>query len=193
MKYDNLTFKEHLASFKNVQRDELYKLSSEIAPLDGLILEFGVATGHSINLIAGYFAPRSVYGFDSFEGLPESWNGMGEGTFACSVPDVIDNVILIKGLFQDILDDFVLQHAGAKISYLHIDSDLYSSCKYVLETLDHMIIPGTIIQFDELCGYASWEDHEFKAFNEYLETSGKDCEIIASDHTSFEQVVCKII
>lgn len=193
MKYDRSTFKEHLASFKNVPRDELYKLSSEIAPSDGLILEFGVASGHSINLIAEHLAPRTVYGFDSFEGITESWNGMGPGAFACPVPDVSDNVVLVKGLFQDVLDDFVLQHTGAKIAYLHIDSDLYSSCKYVLETLDHMIIPGTIIQFDELCGYGTWEDHEFKAFNEYLETSGNDCEIIACDHTTFQQVICKIV
>ena len=42
------------------------------APLDGLYLEFGVHRGRSI----GHIAPCTtniVYGFDSFEGIPEEW------------------------------------------------------------------------------------------------------------------------
>jgi hypothetical protein len=37
-----------------------------------LWLEFGVATGTTINYISR-FTNDKVYGFDSFEGLPENW------------------------------------------------------------------------------------------------------------------------
>ena len=38
----------------------------------GLLLEFGVYTGSSINLISEHHPTRPVYGFVSFEGLPEN-------------------------------------------------------------------------------------------------------------------------
>jgi hypothetical protein len=37
-----------------------------------LWLEFGVASGRTINYISN-FTNDKVYGFDSFEGLPEKW------------------------------------------------------------------------------------------------------------------------
>jgi hypothetical protein len=37
-------------------------------------LEFGVFNGMTINMISKYC--DKVYGFDSFEGLPEDWNGV---------------------------------------------------------------------------------------------------------------------
>jgi len=39
---------------------------------DGLFAEFGVGGGYTINLIADHTKAK-VHGFDSFEGLPESW------------------------------------------------------------------------------------------------------------------------
>ena len=69
----------------------------------GNYLEFGVATGRSINTIASFIPNGAkVYGFDTFEGLPEDWAGHNavSGTFkqAC-LPKVLKNVVLIKGLF----------------------------------------------------------------------------------------------
>ena len=51
------------------------------ASLPGLYLEFGVGRGKSIRWI-GAHADRTVYGFDSFEGIPEAWNGNPVGAFA---------------------------------------------------------------------------------------------------------------
>lgn len=49
--------------------------------VEGLILEFGVWRGGTINHIAGK-TKRTVYGFDSFEGLPEDWfTGVPKGHF----------------------------------------------------------------------------------------------------------------
>jgi hypothetical protein len=74
----------------------------------GLVMEFGVATGASVWLIADEVWPRKVYGFDSFLGLPEDWvcpDGTvahARGAFACDVPTYLPrNVELVVGLFQD--------------------------------------------------------------------------------------------
>lgn len=45
--------------------------------LQGLWLEFGVSNGASLKVIAEQTSAR-IYGFDSFEGLPEDWV-RGEG------------------------------------------------------------------------------------------------------------------
>ena len=61
---------------------------------DTLWLEFGVAGGKSINYISK-FTDDTVYGFDSFEGLPEKWrDGFDRGAFNRhgNVPHVNDNV-----------------------------------------------------------------------------------------------------
>lgn len=48
----------------------------------GLNLEFGVASGRTINHIAS-MTDETVYGFDVFTGLPESWRtGFEAGRFA---------------------------------------------------------------------------------------------------------------
>jgi hypothetical protein len=48
---------------------------------DTLWLEFGVASGNTINYISR-FTQDTVYGFDSFEGLPEKWrDGFDKGAF----------------------------------------------------------------------------------------------------------------
>jgi hypothetical protein len=41
---------------------------------NGLILEFGVRHGTSIRQLASLTPQNPIYGFDSFEGLPEDWH-----------------------------------------------------------------------------------------------------------------------
>ena len=97
---------------------------------DTLWLEFGVFQGRTINYISS-FTNDKVYGFDCFNGLPEKWiDGFEKGTFDLNgqLPRVKENVILIKGLFQDTLTTF-LNSMNKKVSFVHIDCDLYSSTK----------------------------------------------------------------
>ncbi len=53
----------------------LSNLDNALAHIDteGLVLEFGVSRGTTINHIAKKLPNQTVYGFDSFEGLPEEW------------------------------------------------------------------------------------------------------------------------
>ena len=141
------------------------------APPGGLFLEFGVRSGSTINFISARKPAETVYGFDSFEGLPEAWGGFfGEkGTFArADLPAVNPNVRLIKGWFDQTLPGFVAEHDQA-VSFMHVDSDLYSSAKSIFDCLAGRIRPGTIIVFNEYFNYPNWQEHEYRAFREFCE------------------------
>ena len=134
--------------------------------LPGPVLEFGVRHGVSTRLIATGLAGE-LHGFDSFVGLPESWQGRDAGAFSTAgeLPDVPANVTLHVGSFQATLPAFVARLRQPP-RLIHIDSDLYSSALTVLETLGPRIVPGCVLLFDELLGNASWRDDEFRAFRE---------------------------
>lgn len=156
---------------------EVLKFGSDRVRLKGLFLELGVCTGKTINFISGLNPHQKIYGFDSFEGLPEDWvrgnNFIPRGAFALKNPDelpsVLKNVELIKGWFIDTLKVFTNAFdAKLPIAFLHIDSDIYYSAATAFAILGNRIRPGTILVFDELYNYPGFENHEFKALQEFL-------------------------
>lgn len=156
----------------------------------GMIMEFGVASGGTINEIASNIN-RTVYGFDWFEGLPEDWTSFaGKGTFKCDIPEVKSNVQLIVGLFADTLPDFLETHRE-KVAFIHIDCDLYSSTKTVLDNLKDRIVNGTIIVFDEIRNYDGFENHEMKAFIEFLTETNYSYECIGNN--GYNKAIMRII
>ncbi len=150
---------------------ELLEYSLKLRPQDGLILEFGVFSGKTINFIADHVQNETVYGFDSFEGLPEDWrNGYEKGQFSKDdLPNVNENVNLIKGWFSESLPDFISQHKET-VSFVHVDCDLYSSTKTIFNSIN-TFTSGTIIVFDEFFNYPGWEENEYLAFKEFIENS----------------------
>ena len=148
---------------------------------DTLWLEFGVATGNTINYISR-FTNDTVYGFDSFEGLPEKWrDGFNKGHFNRygNFPRVNNNVSLVKGWFNNSIEPFIKEH-NKKISFIHIDCDLYSSTKCIFDTLKNYIDNDCIIIFDELVNYPGFdgETGELKAFYEFITENKVDYEWI---------------
>lgn len=141
------------------------------AALNGLILEFGVAGGVSTRIIAQSAAPRTVHGFDSFEGLPGDWSGTheqkGRYTQRGKLPRVPANVKLHKGWFDQTLPGFLAATPGA-VSFVNVDCDVYDSTKYVLQQLRERFRTGSIIMFDEYYNYPNWREHEFKAWQEFV-------------------------
>lgn len=158
---------------------------------DRLICEFGVFRGHTINHLAGMTA-KTVYGFDSFEGLPEAWShGLAKGHFALKkLPKVRSNVVLIKGWFHESLPPFLNQHKGA-IGFLHVDCDLYSSTKVVLNQLKSRLAPGAVIVFDEYFNFPGWEQGEHKALQEFLAETNLAVEFIGYNYKG-EQVAIRL-
>ena len=153
-----------------------------------LVLEFGVCSGTTITSIAKRIPSHSVYGFDSFEGLPSEWRvgapwGMKfkrKGAFdrKGNLPSVPDNVELIKGWFDKTLGPFLEKHPG-DIGFLHVDSDLYASAQTVLTLLSPRINRGTVIQFDQFYNFEGMEDDsEIRAFLEFIDKTGKTYEYL---------------
>jgi hypothetical protein len=187
---------EHLGDavdFKS--RTRLYRWLLEQAGSSGLFLEFGVHKGDSINRLAGLKRDVTWYGFDSFVGLPEAWTlGAKAGAFSVRgrLPAVRDNVRLVEGFFEQTLPAFVAEHPTAKISVLHIDCDLYSSTKTILQNLKGMLVPGSVILFDEFFNYPDWQRGECKAFMEYVAENAIAFEYIGYTRTG-GQVAVKLV
>jgi tetratricopeptide (TPR) repeat protein len=159
------------------------------AHIDGLILEFGVRYGATIRQIAT-FVKQEVHGFDSFQGLPESWHNKPKGSYSThgELPIVPKNVSLHPGLFEETLPVFLEEHSGP-VKFLNVDCDLYSSTKTVLSLLADRIVKGTVIVFDEYLTNDSWREDEFKAFQESVASFGWQYEYLAFSIQSKQVVV----
>ena len=144
-----------------------------LAPAEGMALEFGVWTGQTLKVIAAARAGKDVYGFDSFEGLPEPWRtGFPSKAFGVdgSLPEV-PGAELVVGWFDDTLPEFLAEHPG-QVAFLHVDADLYSSARTVLDLVGPRLAPDAVIVFDEYFNYPGWEQHEHRAWQEYVERTG---------------------
>jgi hypothetical protein len=145
-----------------------------LTPESGVFFEFGVADGNTIDFFARHRPRAEFFGFDSFEGLPEHWkSGFEQGRFTQSkLPIVAPNVSLIKGWFDETIPKFKKNAPdfSLKTAFIHIDCDLYSSTKTVLSGMAEYLAPGSIIAFDEYLNYPGWEQHEHRAFAEFVQT-----------------------
>ncbi len=169
------------------ERTEMYDFINRdiIGDQAMLYLEFGVFEGESIKYFAGIHsnAASKFVGFDTFEGLPEDWNEFSRSvtskTFSTggNVPRTDDDRIsFVKGLFQQTLPGFLDQMNSTSQLVIHNDSDLYSATMYVLSRANDVIVPGTIIIFDEF--YSPL--HEFRGFEDYCSAYMRNYEVIAS-------------
>ncbi len=165
----------------------------ELAPQGGMALEFGVFEGRSLAVIAEARKGRDVYGFDSFEGLPEDYRPhVRQGAFALDRRPQVDGAELVVGWFDDTLPGFLETHPGP-VDFLHVDGDLYSSAVTVLTLVGPRLQPGSVVIFDEFFNYPGWDDSgEFRAWEEDLERTGATVAYEAYTSNN-EQVVVRIV
>jgi len=165
---------------ENSDEDKCYHLTGAIeqVSIDGLWLEFGVSIGSSIKLITSH-TKQMVYGFDTFEGLPEDWV-LGEGhqtwergSFRGRPTFSRPNMTLVAGLFEKTLPSFLDAHPG-RVAFVHVDCDLYNSASFVLRSLRPRLAEGTVIVFDELFNYPCYAEHEMKALLELAAAIGME-------------------
>lgn len=175
--------------FADPYRTLEYALSQ--ASGSGMALEFGVYSGTTLKMISDVLAGNEVYGFDSFEGLPEAWRtGFDAGHFDVhTLPDV-GSAELVVGWFDETLPGFLSEHPGP-VAFLHVDSDLYSSARTVLGLVGPRLGPGSIVVFDEYFNYPGWHQHEYRAWQEHVEHTGLEYSYLAYTYSS-EQVVIRI-
>ena len=156
-----------------VTRSQLLDYAVNEVTVDGLWLEFGVYKGKSLRKIAEK-TRQTVFGFDSFEGLPEDWilkYRKGDFSLKGRLPeDLPKNVNLVKGEFSESLPAFLEKNTGP-VAFLHIDCDLYQSTRTIFTHLKDRITTGSIILFDEFHNFPGWQEHEYRAFMEFVENS----------------------
>lgn len=162
----------------------------------GDVLEFGIGRGTSfidaINTLNSYglFKEKRLFGFDSFKGLPEESPGVPthsdwvpgwyeidrklvDGKVqpllgAYKIPS--DRVVIIEGFFRDTLNrETKTKHNLAKVCYVLVDSDLYISAVQVLDFIRDLLIPGSIVLFDNWGGALPGYGGEMRAFLEFQE------------------------
>lgn len=197
---DLLDAAEHLRNHQQNHHIKItgtsYQTFNYLAPFvskTGLLLEFGVRNGHTIHGIAELFENRKVFGFDSFQGLPEAWHDESAGSYSAAgrIPTVPENVEFIVGWFNDSLPIFKRKHTEP-IAFMNVDCDLYSATKTIFDELDKQIVSGTIIVFDEYIGNATWRMDEFKAFQEWVGATGAKYEYLSASFYT-KQVAVKIL
>src|ERR1700736_1348406 len=157
----------------------------------GLALEFGVAGGTTLAIIADAVAgDRCVVGFDCFTGLPEAWRtGFPAGEFANDPPE-IPGARLVTGLFEDPLPTF-LAETDEPIVFMHLDADLYSATKAVLDLTEARLAPDAVLVLDEFFNYPGWQLHEFRAWGEFIARTGRTFDYLAYTGNN-EQVVVRL-
>jgi predicted O-methyltransferase YrrM len=57
---------------------------------------------------------------------------------------------------------------------------LYSSTRTVLERAGDRLVPGSVVVFDDLLGYPGYEQHELRAFEEFVSERKVEWELIGA-------------
>lgn len=162
----------------------------------GQALEFGVWNGRSINYMAEVRPDALFHGFDSFEGLPEPWvRGHPAGHFKTDVSKVKwrDNVRIHAGWFNDTLPPFMSEQPRRRVEGVHIDCDLGSSTRTVLGMLTPWLLEDKpLLLFDELYNYPGYEEHEFRAFLDWVNEQSVDFQVL-SRNVKHQQVLIQLL
>lgn len=157
---------------------EIRRYAIENIPDQGLILEFGVFKGETINFFRDTLDSRGdnrpIFGFDAFKGLIEDWTGhkydkLNRFDMAGVLPDLRPNIELEIGWVHETLPVFLEKHKD-KVSFLHIDTDTYQPALHVLKNCEDRLVEGSLILFDEFHSYPNWRNHEAKALFKVLES-----------------------
>jgi hypothetical protein len=179
-------------------RHDLYRyIDREIiggGPVD--YLEFGVYRGDAIRFWSGLnrHPDSRFFGFDTFEGLPEEWRFFTEvipaGTWETGgkPPELGDaRVTFIKGVFQDTLPGFLSGYTPHRL-VINCDADLYTSTLYLLVTLNHLLVGGTTVIFDEFSTV-----YEFRAFRDFTSSFRRKYRLLASADRFRERVAMEFV
>ena len=178
-----------LRSFENV----FDRIAQDVSKKRVLYLEFGVFEGSSMRYWSKLLLnPEShLHGFDSFEGLPESWGDTNrtQGFFSTQgvIPQIDDSrVRFFKGWFEETLPSY--KAPPHDVLVVNMDADLYSSTSYVLSEIRELIVPGTYLYFDEF----NHRDHELRAFDEFRRNTGIKFSVLAAS-TTLENVAFRVL
>jgi predicted O-methyltransferase YrrM len=157
-----------------VSREQVLRLAVRSAVrVPGNVIEFGVAQGASTRVLRSELrrlrrqqpkiGSRRLFACDSFRGLPEHFETLAPGTFACEPPR-IRGVELVVGYFDDTLDDALARRVG-RVALASLDADLESSTMCALRWLTPLIDEGSLLLFDEFDGDGGAERRAYERWS----------------------------
>jgi len=162
------------------------------------VYEFGTCAGRSMKVTADFYKKnnckiRKMFGFDSFEGLPEEKNdpyahpSWYRGAFSAEIRfktkdkteimkkvlEVIGprehEILLIPGFYDKVLrDDLVRKYDMRPASFVNIDCDIYTSAYLALDFMfrNNLITKNTFIRYDDWGGTPEYKGGESRAHKE---------------------------
>lgn len=135
----------------SVERTQLYLAVANITHINNPMAEVGVYKGGSARIICEANSDKTLYLFDTFEGLPQLSEFDNpllyyKGRFDTKIEEVVENLKeckteIIKGMFPESAKSF----SDMKFSFVHLDVDLYQSTKDCLEFFYPKMSTGGII------------------------------------------------
>lgn len=175
----------------------IHKAMEEVST-PGDFAQFGVYKGRLANYLLNYVrGDRKLHLFDSFEGLPSDWVGAWKaGTFALSDKEIPTfnhkSVKIHKGWFSDTVPQFCAAQNSA-LSFIHVDCDLYSSTRDVLYGVNKLIVPSTVLLFDEymMTSQGATDDGEHRALLEWKLDAGREVQYLW--RTRWMQVCVRVL
>jgi len=147
------------------QRMNMYHLVSQTLAyqVEGDLVEVGCNAGQSAVLIAkvmrDFASDKELHVYDSFEGLPptkvEDGTVYKEGDLAVSEETVRKNFLLhdlkIPAIHKGWFEDTLPATLPAKVSFAHLDGDLYDSIMVSLKYVYPRLTRGAICLVDDYC------------------------------------------
>jgi hypothetical protein len=132
--------------------------------INGNIIEFGAFRGGvslmMATLLKNLGSTRKVYALDTFEGMPESCNPVLDmhtpGVFSDTNYEALvairdrrglDNLVILKGLFQDTVGQ--IPENERKFFLAHVDCDIYESVKFSIDYTAKHAVDGAYLVFDD--------------------------------------------
>jgi O-methyltransferase len=123
----------------------------ETQDLPGDMVEFGCYKGDTSKLMS-FLSNKTLYVFDSFDGLPQSAENV-PGEMKMPINEFAENFVasgirmphIRHGWFRDLTPE----HLPEKISFAHLDGDLYDSTLDSLKLIYDRLVPGAIILIDD--------------------------------------------
>lgn len=121
-----------------------------VLDVPGDVAEFGSYLCGAAICMAAKAPEKTVYSFDLFGGLPYGPGAGFENFGGTSFIEIkiatspFKNLKLVKGKHEDTVPKF-----NKKLSFIHMDSDFYSSHRVCLEHCWPLLSPGGIIMFHD--------------------------------------------
>jgi len=178
--------------------ENLYRLCSNPSLPDGALVECGVGRGGCVALMAFISkGKRPVWGFDSFEGLPDlteqdegegkkavGWNISGPDGFGEAQKTLdrfcvsAESVKLVKGWFEETLP--IYRSQLSPIAVLRLDGDWYTATRYCLESLYDAVATRGVVIVDDYHAFIGCR----KAVDQFRAERGIESPLITTDARS---------